>query len=154
MEYLNNLFEKKNILQFLLAILFIAYLILGFKIPDNIAETIDTNNGKLVIVVISILLLGLANPIVGVLGLIVAYELIKRSSISTGTAALEKYYPTEEKKWSPFNARHQFPYTLEQEMVKKMAPSQHFNTTSTQVSFKPILDDQHDAAPINYEGVI
>ena len=154
MEYLKNLFEKKNILQLLLAIIFILYLILGFKMPPQMAELIDTNVGKMIVVVLALILFGSATPIVGILGIIVAYELIKRSSISTGSAALAKYYPTEEKKWSPFNATHQFPYTLEQEMVKKMAPNQHFNTESKPASFKPILEDQHDAAPINYNGVI
>jgi hypothetical protein len=154
MEYLNNLFEKKNIPQLVLAVLFILYLILGFKMPYDIANIIDTNMGKIIIVILSLILFGISNPIVGILGVIVAYELIKRSSIATGTDALEKYYPTEEKKWSPFNARHQFPYTLEQEMVKKMAPARHFNNVSQPTTFKPILDDQHDAAPINYEGVI
>ena len=154
MEYLKNLFEKKNMPQLLLAILFILYLILGFKMPPNVAELIDTNTGKVIIVIFALFLFGITNPIVGILGIIVAYELIKRSSISTGSAALANYYPTESKKWSPFNATHQFPYTLEQEMVKKMAPNRHFNTVSTPTTFKPILEDQHDAAPINYEGVI
>ena len=122
--------------------------------PANVAELVDTNTGKVIIVILTLILFGVSNPIVGILGIIVAYELIKRSSISTGSAALEQYYPTESKKWSPFNATHQFPYTLEQEMVKKMAPNRHFNTVSTPTTFKPILDDNHDAAPINYEGVI
>ena len=154
MEYLKNLFEKKNILQLFLAILFILYLILGFKMPHQVADNIDTNAGKLIIVLLALILFSMSNPIVGILGIIVAYELIKRSSISTGSAALEKYYPTEEKKWSPFSAHHQFPYTLEQEMVKKMAPARHFNTHSKPTTFKPVLDEQHDAAPVNYTGVI
>ena len=95
-----------------------------------------------------------SNPIVGILGIIVAYELIKRSSVTTGSAALEHYYPTEQKKWSPFSPIHQFPYTLEQEIVKKMAPIRHPATKNNRPNFKPVLDDLHDAAPINYQGVI
>jgi hypothetical protein len=68
--------------------------------------------------------------------------------------SLNSSYPTEEKKWSPFTAHHQFPYTLEQEVVKKMAPIRNKNYSNEKYTFKPILDDLHDAAPINYRGVI
>jgi hypothetical protein len=57
---------------------------------------------------VALLLFGYSNPILGVLGIMVAYHLIKASSDKTGTAALEQHYPTEEKKWSPFTAIHQF----------------------------------------------
>jgi hypothetical protein len=154
MEYLNNLLEKKNMPQLILVILFILYLVLGMKMPDPIANVIDTNAGKIVVCILALALFAYSNPILGILGVIVAYELIKSSSITTGSAALEKYYPTEEKKWSPFSATHQFPYTLEQEVVKKMAPVRPPNYVNTPAKFKPILDDQHDAAPVNYQGVI
>ena len=140
--------------QLILLILFILYLVLGFKMPSNVSQMIDTRIGKISIAILAIILFAYTNPIVGIIGIIVAYEIIKRSSMTTGSYALEKYYPTEQKKWSPFTPIHQFPYTLEQEMVKKMAPIRHTSSTSTQSSFKAILDDQHDAAPVNYQGVI
>jgi len=154
MEYLKKLMEKKNMPQLVLVILFIVYLVLGLKMPNNIADMIDTTSGKIVIAILALALFAYSNPILGVLGIIVAYELIKRSTVATGSAALEKYYPTEAKKWSPFSPLHQFPYTLEQEMVKKMAPIRRSNTGNQKVSFKPVLDDLHDAAPVNYQGVI
>jgi hypothetical protein len=50
---------------------------------------------------------------------------------------------------------NQFPYTLEQEVVKKMAPLNKADTSgSNTYSFNPVLDDLHDAAPVNYTGVI
>jgi len=154
MEYLKKLMEKKNMPQLVLTILFIIYLVLGLRMPHTIADIIDTTSGKVIIAVLALALFSYSNPILGILGIIVAYELIKRSSVTTGSAALEKYYPTEQKKWSPFSPLHQFPYTLEQEMVKKMAPIRRSNAEKQKVSFKPILDDLHDAAPVNYQGVI
>jgi len=69
----------------------------------------------------------------------------KNSSIETGTYALEEYAPTEEKKWTPFNETYQFPYTLEQEMVKKMTiPT--FNENYVKTSWKPVLDNSHGAS--------
>jgi hypothetical protein len=47
---------------------------------------------------------------------------------------------------------NQFPYTLEQEVVKKMAPAKE-SYDYTPSSFSPVLDDTYDAAPIDYTGV-
>ena len=102
MEFINNLFEKRNMSQLMLVVLFIIYLIMGYKIPDQLANIIDSSAGKIVVALIALLLFGYSNPILGVLGILVAYHLIKSSSEKTGMAALEQFYPTEEKKWSPF----------------------------------------------------
>jgi len=54
--------------------------------------------------------------------------------------------PTEEKKASNLTAFNQFPYTLEQEMVSKMAPIEH--TVYEPSSFVPLLDNTHDALAV------
>lgn len=147
MEYFNELLEKKNMPQLVLVVLFIIYLLMGFKTPHSVANMIDSTVGKIVVAMFALLLFAYSNPILGVLGIFVAYQLVRSASIKTGMAGLEEYYPTEEKKWSPFTPAHQFPYTLEQEMVKKMAP-QKFNTNYTKATYKPTLDDTYDAASV------
>ena len=147
MEYFNELLEKRNMPQLVLVVLFIIYLLMGYKTPDSVANMIDSTVGKIVVALFALLLFGYSNPILGVLGIFVAYQLIRGASIKTGMAALAEYYPTEEKKWSPFTPAHQFPYTLEQEMVKKMAP-QKFNTNYVKATYKPTLDDTYDAASV------
>jgi len=147
MEHIDKLLEKRNMSQLVLVILFLIYLILGLKMPDSVANLIDSSVGKIVVGLAALLLFGYSNPILGVLGILVAYQLIKSSSEKTGMAALEQYYPTEEKKWSPFTPTHQFPYTLEQEVVKQMA-SQKFNANFVKAPYRPVLDDTHDAAMI------
>jgi len=148
MQYIDNLLEKRNMSQLILVVLFIIYLVMGLKMPDQVANIIDSPAGKIVVALIALLLFGYSNPILGVLGIMVAYQLIKSSSEKTGMAALEKYYPTEEKKWSPFTPIHQFPYTLEQEVVKEMA-SQKFNANYVKAPYRPMLDDTHDASMIS-----
>lgn len=120
---------------------------MGFKTPHSVANMIDSTVGKIVVALFALLLFAYSNPILGVLGIFVAYQLVRSASIKTGMAGLEEYYPTEEKKWSPFTPAHQFPYTLEQEMVKKMAP-QKFNTNYTKATYKPTLDETYDAASV------
>ena len=137
--------NNKNIPELLLGIVFILYLIMGYQIPSPIANLIDTTFGKIIIIIFALILFAFANPILGVLSLLVAYQLIIKSSITTGMAGLEQYYPTEEKKWSPYTDTNQFPYTLEQEVVKNMT-TQTFNTEYVKAPFKPLLDDTHDAS--------
>lgn len=144
MRYFNELNPKQHLPQLILSVLFVLYLVVGYPIPDNLATIIDSPVGKIVVGVCSLLLFAYSSPVLAVLGLLVAYQLIKSASVKTGTAGLEMYYPTEAKKWSPFSPAHQFPYTLEQEMVKKMT-TQKFNTEYVKAPYRPVLDDTHNA---------
>jgi hypothetical protein len=134
--------------ELVLIILFIIYLIMGYKTPEPIANLVDTLVGKIVIFIVVIYLFLNANPILAVLALFVAFDLIRRSSAATGISALKKYAPSEEKKTSQFTAFNQFPYTLEQEVVKKMAPIMQSGSTLTAPSYKPLLENLYDASPL------
>jgi len=131
-----------------LAILLIVYLVLGFRTPDAIAGMVDTLVGKIVMFVIVIFLFLHANPLLAVLALFVAFDLMRRSSVATGIDALQKFAPSEEKRTSQFTAYNQFPYTLEQEVVAKMAPMVSAGSSLTQASYKPMLENLYDASPV------
>jgi hypothetical protein len=148
MDSLKDLFTKKNMPELVLTSLFVLYLVMGYQMPEQAARLVDSTIGKIVVVLVALMLFAYSNPILGILALLVAYQLIKSSSVKTGMAGLEEYYPTESKKWTPFTPTNQFPYTLEQEVVKKMA-SQKFNTEYVKAPFRPVLDDTHDAAPLS-----
>jgi hypothetical protein len=149
MESFSSLFKKQHIGELVLAILLIVYLILGFKTPEPIASIVDSLIGKIVIFIIVIYLFMYFNPILAVLSLFVAFDLIRRSSMTTGFDALKRYAPSEQKKMSQFTAYNQFPYTLEQEVVAKMAPIMKSGTSLTKASYKPLLDNLYDASPVN-----
>ena len=149
MDSFSDLLKKEHRGQLILTILFIIYLILGFKTPSTIANIIDTTFGKIVIFIIIIYLFMHSNFILAIVALFVAFDLMRRSSMSTGLGALQKYAPSEVKKMSQFTAFNQFPYTLEQEVVKKMAPIVRSGTSLTPPSYKPLLDNLYDASPIN-----
>jgi len=148
MESLKDLLTKKNMPELVLASLFVLYLVMGYKMPEQAATIVDSTIGKIVVVLVALMLFAYSKPILGILALLVAYQLIKSSSVQTGMAGLEEYYPTESKKWTPFTPTNQFAYTLEQEVVKKMA-NQKFNTEYVKAPFRPILDDTHDAEPLS-----
>lgn len=149
MERFSSLFKKEHMGELVLAILFIIYLIMGYKTPQSIANLVDTLVGKIVILLIVIYLFMNTHPILAVLALLVGFDLIRRSSVATGIDALQKFAPSEEKKASQFSAYNQFPYTLEQEVVAKMAPVMKSGSSITKASYKPLLDNLYDASPLN-----
>jgi len=149
MNQFAGLLKKEHMGQLLLVVLMVIYLIMGYKTPEPIANIVDTLIGKIVIFLIVVFLFLHSNPILAVVALFVAFDLVRRSSMVTGIDALRKYAPTEEKKRSQFTAFNQFPYTLEQEVVKKMAPIVQSGSTLTKPSYKPMLENLHDASSLN-----
>lgn len=151
MDNFSSLFKKEHMGELVLGVVFIIYLILGFKTPEPVASMVDSIIGKIVIFIGVVYMFMNVNPILAVLSLFVAFDLIRRSSVATGIDALQRFAPSEKKKSSQFSAFNQFPYTLEQEMVKKMAPlnkSNEFYGGPGQ-DYKPILDNTRDAAYIH-----
>ena len=149
MNSFSSLFKKENMGELALGILFIIYLIMGYKTPEPVASLIDSLGGKIVIFIVVIYLFMNSNPILAVLSLFVAFDLIRRSSVATGIDALKRFAPSEEKKSSQFTAFNQFPYTLEQEVVKKMAPIIQSSSSLSPASYKPLLENLYDASPLN-----
>jgi hypothetical protein len=149
MESVSNLFEKKRTSELILSGLFIIYLIMGFKMPGPVANMVDTLFGKVVILLTSLALFVHGNPVLGVLGLMVAYKIVTTASITTGSGPMERFQPTEDRKWRNFTPIHQFPYTLEQEVVAKMAPIVRKDLMVQKASYRPTLEDLHDAQSIH-----
>ena len=149
MESYSSLFKKQHMGQLVLVILFIIYLIMGYKTPEPVASMIDSLAGKIVVIIIIIYMFMNTHPVLAVLALFVGFDLIRRSSLTTGIDALQKYAPSEVKKTSQFTAFNQFPYTLEQEVVKKMAPIVQSGSSLSKASYKPLLENLYDASPIN-----
>lgn len=152
MDSFTELFKKQHTGEFILIILMIIYLILGLKTPEIIANMIDNIVGKVVIILIVIYLFMHANPILAVLATLVAFDLMRRSNDATGLGALSSYAPSEQKKMSQFTAFNQFPYTLEQEVVAKMAPIVRSGSSISPPSYKPLLDNLYDASPLSFSN--
>ena len=149
MDSFTGLLKKEHMGEFILVVLMIIYLVMGFKTPDLIANMVDNIIGKVVIILVVIYLFMHANPILAVVAALVAFDLMRRSNDTTGLGALAAYAPSEQKKMSQFTAFNQFPYTLEQEVVAKMAPIVRSGTSIMPPSYKPLLDNLHDASPLN-----
>ena len=105
--------------------------------------------GKIIIFVIVIYMFLYKNPILAILSLFVAFDLMRRSSSSMFNSVMQTYIPSEYNKMGQFTAFNQFPYTLEQEVVNKMAPIVQSGFVLNKASYHPMLDNLHDASYVN-----
>ena len=125
--------------------IFAIYIIFPFKTPGFLANTINTPIGLLFILIVTLYLFFYTNPILGVIYIFVAYELLRRSSLvksKGGDAYMVKHTPSEEKRqvdMVKMNPTHKT--TLEEEVIATMAPSQNFNKDmSFSSDFKPVAE--------------
>ena len=123
--------------ELILLIIFVLYLILGLKTPELAADMIDSLAGKITIFVLVIYMFLNMHPIVATFSLFVAFQLMYKSYVSTD----EPYKFTD----TSFNNS---PYTLEQEMVNKMAPRVNSGVSLHRPTYKPTLDNLYDAASL------
>lgn len=134
-----------------LTALVVAYLILDMRTPGPLVTLVNSVLGKAALLTICVYLLMYSkNAILAVLMLLVVFKLIYNASGPyVGLGNLDQYAPSEEKKMSQFSAFNQFPYTLEQEVVKERVPLVQNSFELTPPSFSPELTELHGATPVN-----
>ena len=161
----DHLVEEKPS-QLILGIVFFFYILFNVQTPELLATPLESIFGKVIVFAVAAVVFMKTNPVVGVLGFVVAYQMVKTASITTGRYAMRQYLPSEENKINEmrsFNVVEPtsevapvsistsgsgivLPGTLEEEMVDKMAPL--VINESSNLDYKPVLDGQHGASPL------
>jgi len=145
MKLINNLkFNDKR--HLVLAVVFAIFIVMDIKIPDNIASLVDTVVGKTLVIMVGLSLL-VVNPLVGILGAIAAYELIRRSSGSSHMFGIKDFIPSEDKKHNEMKVYQNNETSLEEEVISNMLPRTATDALDT-AKFKPVQDKLHAAAKI------
>lgn len=137
---------KKESNEYIAVALMTIFIVTNMKVPKMIGTLIDTLVGRVVIITLAISLFFVHN-VLGVVALLFAYELIRRSEQATGTYQMRHFLPSEYVKGKHFDAMNQFPVTLEEEMVQKMVPLVD-NSTPVHTNYKPVMDKLHHAAKL------
>jgi len=135
---------KQNPYENGLAALLVAYIVLNIRTPSMLTKTIDSTIGNVVIVVVALSLFYTKNPILIVLGVVAAYELIRRSSVTTGTYAMEHSLTSDKKKTEAMKEYNEpVEKTLEEDMVSEIPPTS--NSVNTPSAYEPALSKSHGA---------
>lgn len=129
--------------------LYVAFLITyKMKIPSLVANLVDSVYGNVLVVLVFGVLYMQFNPMVGIIGLLVAYELIRRSSNSVVVKEVVRETQSEQQKISDMKEMNKDqqvnkPPTLEEETVGKVKDFAVSKANSSSV--EPLLHDLHNA---------
>jgi hypothetical protein len=145
-------FPKYSFIEILLFIIFVTYLIFPIKTPFFLASMVDSTFGIITIFVVIIYLFFYGNPILAILYIFVAYELIRRSSDVTGRVSIIQYTPSQAKmdvKMSEMNPPAAKSVTLEEDVINKMAPIPHHGEPVA-TTFRPVAEYIHGGSSVNF----
>ena len=140
-------FKSMSVPEIAITILAIAFLMFDVTPPEMIASQIDTPVGMGVLVILAIYVFMSFHPVLGVIFILVAYELMRRSARSTNFMAASTFTPSQEKKDNEMAAMNPIvSNTLEEEMVNTMAPIGKSSIISyTTSEYSPVADDTFGA---------
>jgi hypothetical protein len=135
-----------NVESSLLAI-FILYLVLPIQTPSFLVGLVNSTVSMIIIFAITVYLFLYSNPILAILYIFVAYELLRRSA-NVHSVKMAAYTPTQAKKDSdlikmnPSKER-----TLEEEVVEQMAPvGKSDPSVYVSSSYKPVAENVQGAS--------
>ena len=139
---LPQVFKSLSSLESSLLVVFILYLVLPIQTPQILAGAVDSPLGMLSIFIVTIYLFFYSNPVLAIVYVFVAYELLRRSSQVTGRVSMVQYTPTQVKKDSELRAMNPpVVETLEEQVVQKMAPIGRSDPiVYTSSTFKPVAE--------------
>jgi hypothetical protein len=141
MKFLDSL-KTIQPFEIFLIIVFILFLILPFDLPFFITSFVDSPLGIIAVFIITVTLFIYTNPILGILFIFVAYELMRRSALFSGHTSNLQYTPTQRVKDSEMRAMNPPQQkSLEEEVIEVRAPIGKSNEIEfVDSDFKPVTD--------------
>jgi hypothetical protein len=121
-KVIKDMLKPKKARETLLLVVLVVYIIAKVDTPMPLAKLVDNVYGNAAVSILALAFFMKTKSVAGVLAIVAAYELIKRSSVKAGSHALRNYVPCEHKKLADFKKYNEFPVTLEEEIIAKMAP--------------------------------
>ena len=144
--------SKMSIFEMVLFVVFLLYVVLPIKTPGFLAPYIDSVFGMVLLFCITVSLFVYTNPVLGVLYVLVAYEVLRRSSYKAENtkAIILEYTPSQVSKDVDMqNMNPSVEKTVEEEVIEVRAPIGRPQPTEyITTSFKPVADKLEGASLI------
>lgn len=139
--------------EVILAFLFLVYLVLNPPLPSNLARFLQKPFGKALVIILSIVLFFMSNPILGVLGFLIAFDLIIKASQNTVSYDVIQSNNDNFEQMQQINTEvnEMQQKSLEHFIVKQMAPIPYSNVPVPIVY--PLVDNLYDATPIDSKPI-
>ena len=99
---LKNLMKSKDLnmskADIVALVVLVAYLVSNYELPIEVEEMLDTMMGNVVVVVAVMGVFVYGHPVVALLSVIAAYELLRRSAVGNSNIVLKQEVPSENTK--------------------------------------------------------
>jgi hypothetical protein len=145
---LMSYFRSLSKLEMTILVLFAIYIALDIEMPESVASYIDSPLGMVGVLLVALFMFVYYNPILGVVGLFVAYEVVRRSARMNNRVPMMTYVPTQAKKDTEMAEMNPIvPTSLEEEVVAQMAPiGKSSLITYVTSEYKPVAENVHNAS--------
>jgi hypothetical protein len=136
-------FKSLSPIEIAVLVVFIIYIVFPVKTPVQLSSWVDSPLGILGILIITLYLFLYCSPVLGVVYILVAYELLRRSSLNTHRVPIIQYVPSEKKRAEEMAKMNPPSFTtLEEEMVQLAAPIDVSKPVLyNETTFKPVAED-------------
>lgn len=154
MEF-KKLFKSLSKLEIVLLIIFIIYVVLPIETPKNIVDYVESPLGMLIIFITSIYLFFHANSIIAIIYILVAYELLRRSSQEKGKVVLKEYKPRISPKLNSVNAPNPNPIPTKKSVSFNSTPKiENIENIENMENLEPVslTDDKMNISNIMYDN--
>jgi hypothetical protein len=137
-------------LELILFVAFTFYLVFQVDTPQLFIPYIDSGIGMFTIIGIALYLFLCTHPILGIVSVFVAYEVLRRSTVRINRIQLFEPNPHQNKVDDEMKEMNSpIIFTLEEQIVSTMAPLLKSNPSDYLVSsYKPISESIHDATEL------
>ena len=166
MSALTRFTKKYGQNQLILGVLLVIFILFRINLPYGVSQFVGSFPGMIVIVVVVVYLFIKEGTVLGMLGLIAGYQILSRSGFLVknkldflNEASIPTYnnvqtlLPNKSVNGMTFSPVHQFPTTLEQDVISNLVPIVN-NDDPPHLKYKPALERQHNAAPVGFKGVV
>ena len=154
MRGLKSLYKAENRHQTFLGFLFVIFILSNLNVPTELSSAVNTTGGNTVVMLLALSVFYHTDSVVGILGFIAAYELIKRCGNGIPYVDINNYIPSEYSKSKAMDIMQPtFKGTLEEDIVRDMVPLVVPSDFSNP-DYQPTIDSLHNASPLDYSGVI
>jgi predicted membrane protein len=144
-------FKSLSSVEIVLFLAFILYAVLPINTPDFMKPFVNSPIGLLFFFCVTVGLFVYANPILGVLYILVVYEALRRSSetFHNPRAIVLEYEPSQKNKDETLNKMNSAKNekTVEEEIIEVRAPiNKTYSVELVQTTFKPLSESVEGAS--------
>jgi len=146
---LDNFLKSVSTLEIILFIVFVVYIVFQIPTPGFLIPVIDSPLGLGIVVVVTIYVFFYTTPILAILSVLVAYELLRRSSVlSSIEYPIATHFPNQSQHKKDVIIKQMNPVkkvTLEEEVIHAMAPlGKNDTATFIDTSYQTLPDKKLD----------